>query len=165
MTSHARPVVAPISPLKSFVTSAGIAMLGATLAACGGATYDPSAAPTPSNAEATTQVTRLFEGVMNKDQADLEKFLAPNFVLQRTTGAGLDRNAYIAGIPDLDSYKLDPITGSQYGDTLTATYSARTDLIVDGKKFPSAPSPYLSTFVRIDGEWHLVSHGNFAVPR
>jgi len=143
-----------------------IVLLGAVVTGCSKpATYDQSAPAVPSNAEATTQVTRLFEGVLKKDQADLKKFLAPNFVLQRTIGGGVDRDTFIAALPDLDGYKLEPITGWRFGDTLTATYNASTDLHVEGQKFPATPSPFLSTFVRVDGEWHLVSHGNFAVPK
>jgi len=141
-------------------------MFGAVVVGCSKpATYDQSAPAIPNNAEATTQVTRLFEGVLKKDQADLKKFLAPNFVLQRTNGGGVDRDTFIAALPDLDGYKLEPITGWQFGDTLTATYSASTDLHVNGQKFPATPNPFLSTFVRVDGQWHLVSHGNFAVPK
>jgi hypothetical protein len=145
---------------------AAVVMFGAVVVGCSkSATYDQTASAVPSNAEATTQVTRLFEGVLKKDQADLKKFLTPNFVLQRTNGTGISRDNFIATLPDLDGYKLEPITGWRFGDTLTATYSASTDLHVEGQKFPATPSPFLSTFVRVDGEWHLVSHGNFAVPK
>jgi hypothetical protein len=152
-------------PRTFALACAAVVMLGAVVVGCSTPTsYDQSAPAIPSNAEATTQVTRLFEGVLKKDGADLTKFLAPNFVLQRANGDGISRDAFIAELPDLSSYKLGAITGSAYGDTLTATYSASTELIVDGRKFPSTPNPFLSTFVRADGEWHLVSHGNFAGP-
>ena len=157
----------PSLPLPRTVapTFAAAVMLAAVVVGCSTPTsYDQSAPAIPSNAEATTQVTRLFEGVLKKDGADLTKFLAPNFVLQRANGNGISRDAFIAELPDLSSYKLGAITGSAYGDTLTATYSASTELIVDGRKFPSTPNPFLSTFVRADGEWRLVSHGNFAGP-
>jgi hypothetical protein len=136
-----------LPPSRTFAPAfAAVVMLGAAAVGCSkSSTYDQSAPPVPSNVEATTQVNRLFEGVLKKDQADLKKFLTPNFVLQR--------------------YKLEPITGWQFGDILTATYNASTQLRVDGQKFPATPSPFLSTFVRVDGEWHLVSHGNFAVPK
>ena len=151
-------------PRTSAPAFAAAVMLAAVIVGCSKpATYDQSAPGVGSNAEATTQVTRLFEGVLKKDEADLKKFLAPNFVLQRSDGDGISRDTFIAGLPDLSSYKLGAITGSEYGNTLTATYSASTELIVDGRKFPSTPNPFLSTFVRADGEWHLVSHGNFAV--
>ena len=153
-------------PSRAFAPAFGaVVMLGAVVVGCSkSATYDASAPAISSDAEATTQVTRLFEGVLKKDGADLTKFLAPNFVLQRANGNGISRDAFIAELPDLSSYTLGAITGSAYGDTLTATYSASTELIVDGRKFPSTPNPFLSTFVRADGEWHLVSHGNFAGP-
>ena len=154
-------------PSRAFAPAFGaVVMLGAVVVGCSkSATYDASAPAISSDAEATTQVTRLFEGVLKKDGADLTKFLAPNFVLQRTIGGGVDRDAFIAALPDLDSYKLEPITGWRFGETLTATYNASTELRVEGQKFPATPSPFLSTFIRVDGEWHLVSHGNFAVPK
>jgi hypothetical protein len=163
-TRSARP---SLPPSRTFAPAfAAVVMLGAAAVGCSkSSTYDQSAPPVPSNVEATTQVTRLFEGVLKKDQADLKKFLTPNFVLQRTNGNGIPRDTFIAELPDLDGYKLEPITGWQFGDTLTATYNASTQLRVDGQKFPATPSPFLSTFVRVDGEWHLVSHGNFAVPK
>jgi len=152
-------------PRTFALACAAVVMLGAVVVGCSTpATDDLSAPAIPSDAEATTQVTRLFEGVLKKDGADLTKFLAPNFVLQRTIGGGVDRDTFIAALPDLDGYKLEPITGWRFGDTLTATYNASTALRVEGQKFPATPSPFLSTFVRVDDEWHLVSHGNFAVP-
>ena len=152
-------------PRTFALACAAVVMLGAVVVGCSTpATDDLSAPAIPSDAEATTQVTRLFEGVLKKDGADLTKFLAPNFVLQRTIGGGVDRDTFIAALPDLDGYKLEPITGWRFGDTLTATYNASTALRVEGQKFPATPSPFLSTFVRVDGDWHLVSHGNFAVP-
>jgi hypothetical protein len=152
-------------PRTFALACAAVVMLGAVVVGCSTpATDDLSAPAIPSDAEATTQVTRLFEGVLKKDGADLTKFLAPNFVLQRTIGGGVDRDTFIAALPDLDGYKLEPITGWRFGDTLTATYNASTALRVEGQKFPATPSPFLSTFVRVDSEWHLVSHGNFAVP-
>jgi len=153
-------------------TVSGAVLLAAVMTACSTTSttgappiFDPAAAPTHSNDEATTQVIRLFEGVKKKDRADLAKFLAPNFELQRTSGEAVDRAAYLATLPNLNSYQLSAVTGSQYSDTLTATYSASTELIVDGRMFPSTPNPFLSTFVRTNGEWHLVSHGNFAMPK
>jgi len=149
--------------IKSVSALIGAIVLATVLSGCGGTSYDASAKPTINDEEATTQVTRLFEGVLKKNQADLQKFLAPNFVQQRTTGVGINKEDYINGLPDLYSYKLLPVTGLQYGDTLTATYQASTNLIVDGKKYPKAPVPFLTTFVRTNGEWHLVSNGNFGI--
>jgi hypothetical protein len=151
--------------IKSVSALIGALVLAAVLSACGGTNYDASAKPTINDQEALTQVTRLFEDVLEKNKADLEKFLAPNFVQQRTTGVGITKDDYINGLPDLYSYKLVDVTGLQYGDTLTATYQASTNLIVDGKKYPKAPVPFLTTFVRTNGEWYLVANGNFGITK
>ena len=149
--------------MKSVSALAGAIVLATVLSACGGSNYDTSAKPTADNAEALTQVTRFFDDVVNKDQTDLQRFLAPNFVQQRTTGVGINKEDYIKGLPDLYSYKLVDVAGSRYGDSLTATYQASTNLIIDGKKYPKAPVPFLSTFVRVNGEWYMVSTGNFGI--
>jgi len=149
--------------IKSISALIGAIVLTALLSGCGGTSYDASAKPTINDEEATTQVTRFFDDVVKKDQTDLQRFLAPNFVQQRTTGIGINKEDYIKGLPDLYSYKLVDVAGSLYGDSLTATYQASTNLIVDGKKYPKAPVPFLSTFVRVNGEWYMVSNGNFGI--
>ena len=152
-----------VRAMKSVSALAGAIVLATLLSGCGGTSYDTSAKPTADNAEALTQVTRFFDDVVKKDQTDLQRFLAPNFVQQRTTGIGIDKDTYIKGLPDLYSYKLVDVEGSLYGDSLTATYQASTNLIVDGKKYPKAPVPFLSTFVRVNGEWYMASNGNFGI--
>ena len=87
--------------MKSVSALIGAIVLTAVLAACGGTNYDASAKPTINDQEALTQVTRVFEDVLEKNKADLEKFLAPNFVQQRTTGVGITKDDYINGLPDL----------------------------------------------------------------
>jgi len=149
--------------IKSISALIGAIVLTAVLSACGGSSYDTSANPTINDEEATTQVTRFFDDVVKKDQTDLQRFLAPNFVQQRTTGIGINKEDYIKGLPDLYSYKLVDVAGSRYGDSLTATYQASTNLIVDGKKYPKAPVPFLSTFVRVNGAWYMISNGNFGI--
>lgn len=153
----------PVRVMKPVSALAGAMVLAAFLSGCGGSSYDTSAKPTADNAEALTQVTRFFDDVVKKDQTDLQRFLAPNFVQQRTTGIGINKVDYIKGLPDLYSYKLVDVEGSLYGDSLTATYQASTNLIVDGKKYPKAPVPFLSTFVRVNGEWYMASNGNFGI--
>ena len=154
-----------VRAMKSVSALAGAIVLAAVLSACGGSSYDTSAKPTADNAEALTQVTRFFDDVVKKDQTDLQRFLAPNFVQQRTTGVGITKDDYINGLPDLYSYTLVDVEGSRYGDSLTATYQASTNVIVDGKKYPTAPVPFLTTFVRTNGEWYLVANGNFGITK
>ena len=139
-------------------------LLLVALTGCGKTTYQATSRPTRDDAEATKQVTRFFEDVKTKDKLDLQEFLAPNFVQQRTTGDGIAKEQYIQTLPDLYSYSFTPITGLRYNDTLTATYQAKMTLLVNGKKYPKAPVPFLTTFVRIDGVWHELSNGNFGVP-
>lgn len=146
------------------VTALALSILLA-VAGCGKTTSQATARPTRNDAEATKLVTRWLEDVRQKDKVDLQEFLAPNFVQQRTTGTGITKENYIGNLPDFSSYTFTPVTGLQYGDTLTTSYQVRQNLIIDGKKYPKSPTPYLSTFVRIDGVWYLLSNGNFGVPK
>jgi hypothetical protein len=137
-----------------------LALCTALLVAACSTGYDPSVGPERDNALAKEQVTRLFQGVKDKDTAALGELLAPTFQLQRTDGDAVTRAEYLAALPDLDSYTVLPVTGLRSDDLLTATYKAKIDFTVNGKKFPGTPVPFLSTFVFIDGSWRLVSHAN-----
>jgi len=151
--------------LRKAAAIAGAIACAAAIASCGSSGYDSAASPTDAGSEATTQVTRLFEAVKSKDKSSLEKLLAPNWYLQRGSGGPLSKSEFINGLPDLTSYELGAVNGSQYQDTLVATYTATTDLVVDGVRFEGTPAPYLSSFIEVDGEWFMLAHGNFNKPK
>ena len=140
-------------------------LIAASIAGCGSSSYDSSASATESNSEGTELVTRLLEDVKTKNKADLEKFLTPNWQLQRATGAPLTKSEFIDGLPELSSYKIEQVKARQYDDSMSVAFVATTDLVVDGTRFPGTPAPYLSSFIEVDDEWYLLSHANLNKPR
>ena len=140
-------------------------LIAASIAGCGSSSYDSSASATESNSEGTELVTRLLEDVKTKNKADLEKFLTPNWQLQRATGAPLTKSEFIDGLPELSRYKIEQVKAREYDDSMSVAFVATTDLVVDGTKFPGTPAPYLSSFIEVDDEWYLLSHANLNKPK
>jgi len=150
---------------KLGITAVAALAIGAS--GCGDGNWDDNAQPTRNDALAQQLATDLLNNVSAKNTAQLTQILAPNWQLQRGSGAGIDRSQFLGKLPDLRSFKiLPPVVGLEYGNTLTATYRGETNLVVDGKPYKTAPNPYISVFVKSDnGQWHLVGHGNFNKPK
>ena len=139
--------------------------VAAALAGCGSSSSASSGTATESNSEGTKLVTRLLEDVKTKNTDDLEKFLTPNWLLQRATGGPLTKSEYINGLPELSAYKIENVKALEYDDTMTVAFVATTDLVVDGTKFPGTPAPYLSSFIQVDDQWYLMAHANLNKPK
>jgi hypothetical protein len=135
------------------------------LGACGGGESASSATPADTDRQATQLVTRLFQDVKEKDTADLEAFLDPSWQLRRADGDRLTKSEYIAGLPDLRGYSISGVRGTANGPALVASYTATTDLVVDGQTYKGTPAPYLASFVKVDGRWRMISQANFNVPQ
>jgi hypothetical protein len=150
--------------MKKLLAVLAASTAAVALAACG-SSWDDNATPTQADSLAKTQVERLFNDVLKRDTADLQEFLAPNFQLMRSNGSGGDKKQYIGNLPTLKSFSLGPVHGLEYNGTLSATYTANTDLTVAGKAFTQGPNPVLSVFVKHGGQWRLVGHGYFTAPK
>lgn len=149
--------------MKRIVPLAAVACAAAT-ASCGG-DWDQKSQPVRSDGQARKLVQRTFTDVQDRNLDDLELLLAPDFTLQRTTGPAIDRATYLAHLPDLRGYRLGPVHGTAYGSTMTASFTASTRLVADGRWFSKAPSAYLASFSRDGkGKWHIVSIANFTKP-
>lgn len=153
--------------MKTGLTAVAATALTLAFTGCGGSDWSSTATPSANDALATKLSTRIFQDVQNTNRADLEQFFSPSFQLQRTTGGAVSKASFIANLPNLRSYKfIGPILGVEYNGTLTATYTAQTDLMVDGKQYQSAPNAFLSVFAKgADGQWHVIGHGNFNQPK
>lgn len=152
--------------MKNRVAStAAILIAAASIAGCGSSTYDVNGSATNANSEGTKLVTRLLEDVKTKNKTDLENFLTPNWLLQRGTGVPLTKSEFINGLPDLGSYSISNVKAVQYEDSISVSFVATTDLVVDGKQFPGTPAPYLSSFIKVGDSWYILSHANFNKPK
>lgn len=147
------------------VSIAAVLIAAAAIAGCGSSSYAADGSASETNAEGTKLVTRLFEDVKTKNTGDLEKFLTPNWLLQRGSGEPLTKSQFIGGLPDLSAYEISNVKALAYEDSMTVSFTATTDLVVDGTRFPGTPAPYLSSFIKVGGEWYLLSHANFNKPK
>lgn len=126
----------------------------------------PAAGSAPAlgnpSAVATTLATKYFDLLVAKDANGLETFLSPAFRLMRADGSTTDKTAYLAGgLPTIDTYSLDGVTGAQSGSVLVVTYTAAVTGTANGKPYAPGPAPRISTFAWEGGDWHLVAHANF----
>lgn len=144
---------------------ATILIASAAIASCGSSSYSVNGSASSANAEGTKLVTRLFEDVKTKNKTDLGNFLTPDWQLQRASGAALTKSEFIGGLPDLNSYAISNVKALQYEDSMTVSFTATTDLVVDGKQYPGAPAPYLSSFIKVGDSWYLLSHANLNKPK
>ncbi len=142
-----------------------VLIAAAAIAGCGSSSFASDDSATEANAEGTKLVTRLFEDVKTRNADDLEKFLTPNWLLQRADGQTLTKGEFIEGLPDLMSYEIENVKALQYEDSMAVSFVATTDLVVDGTKYPGTPANYLSSFVKVGDEWYILSHANFNKPK
>jgi len=125
----------------------------------------------PASASASTRtlgsalVHRFLALVKDHDAARLGTFLSPAFQIQRADGSRADRNAYLAALPTVKSYRVRGLRATRNGDIVVATYEVASNQIVNGKPFKAGFAPRISTFQRAAGGWQIVSHANFNTPQ
>ena len=149
--------------MKKSLVAIAVVLITASLSACGDS-WDTGATPTQNNSLARTQVERFLKDVQTKNTADLGGFLAPNFQNLRTDGTKANKQTYIPNLPTLRSYRLGTVNGLEYSDTLTVTWMAALDFTVDGKRYVGTANPFVSVFIKRDGEWRMLVNGNFTHP-
>ena len=96
-----------------------------------------------------------------KDIRGLQEFLSSAFQLQRANGTGADKSEYLADLPTISDFVVSDVVTTRVGDTLVIRFLATVAGSVDGSGFTPGPAPRISTYVRDDGRWQLVSHANF----
>lgn len=134
------------------------------VAAC---SSDSSNAPTLDDPAVTGRelAVDFLDMLQRSDMAALEDFLAPGFQLQRADGSGYDRAEYLADPAVVTSFEVsDEVVASQQGDVLVVRWGAQVNEVAEGTELSDVYAPRLSTFVWIDGAWHLVAHANFNMP-
>ena len=134
------------------------------LGSCGSDENASSATPADINATATKLVTRFLQDVKAKDTADLQQFLDDSWQIRRGDGDSRTKNEYVKDLPDLRSYTVTDVQGTQSEDALVASYTGTLDLVVDGQQYKDAPAPFLASFVKVDGEWRMTTQANFNQP-
>lgn len=119
----------------------------------------PPVGRNPTYTRLASQFLLILE---NKDQAGLEAFLSPAFLLQRPDGTWLTKAQYLKAPSVVAGFRVTNVHGTTTGDVKVIRYTAITDQTIDGKQITNAPVPRLSTYVRVGDTWQIVSHANFS---
>lgn len=108
------------------------------------------------------RLSEKFLGLLKAgDTAGLEKFLSPAFQLQRATGTGATKTDYLRDLPTIGEFVVSDVVATRSGDILVVRYLATVEGLADGRMYTPGPAPRISTFVRSNGRWQIVSHANF----
>lgn len=115
----------------------------------------------PSNKRLASEFLLMLEA---EDMVGLKAFLAPQFLLQRGDGNYLNKQQYLADPSEVDSFKIRGVVGTRAGDFRVIRFEANTKQRIEGKEVAGGWIPRLSTFVKNEGVWTLISHANFLLP-
>src|SRR3954470_20244672 len=109
-----------------------------------------SASPAPhlanQNATGKALATKFFSLLQHKDVAGLQRFLAPNFQVQRADGSADGKVSYMAKLPKIFSFRLSRVIASYSNGALVVRYLARATGLIDGKRYTPGWAPRLSVF-------------------
>lgn len=115
-----------------------------------------------SEEEALKALDPWADALFSGDPAKIEKVLAPEYQILRSDGTGHDKASYLTSLPKQKvRSKFSDIVARGAGDVLVLRYRIETDQIIEGKTV-EANSPRLSVFRRVDGQWLISAHANFA---
>ena len=115
----------------------------------------------PSNKVLASEFLLLLKA---ENKTGLKNFLDKAFLLQRGDGSYLNKKQYLADPSIVDSYKIRNIVATRKGNVRVMRYEANTVQIVNGQDVPGGWIPRLSTYVKTNGKWTLISHANFLLP-
>ena len=115
----------------------------------------------PSNKVLASEFLLLLKA---ENKPGLRNFLDKAFLLQRGDGTYLNKKEYIADPSLVDDYKVRNIVGTRDGNVRVICFEANNIQIINGQDAPGGWVPRLSTFVKKDGRWTLISHANFLAP-
>ena len=126
--------------------------------------------PPPSgSADERTDTARALlvaftDGVIAGPDA-VAPLLAPEYQIMRSNGVGYDRDGYInrgAGTVNArPNYSHDDLVVTSGDNVLVVRYMLQIDETIDGRAI-SRRAPRLTVFRKIDGDWKVTAHANFA---
>ena len=125
------------------------------------------AAPSSAQDAGVVAVNNWVDAVLSGDQDRLADILAPEFQIVRGTGDVFDREAYLKdGVATVSRGNAPEISTTQTtddGDVMVVSYFLVLDQIENGQVL-ARRAPRLTVFRKIDGDWKVSAHANFAVP-
>ncbi len=118
-------------------------------------------APDPDlDPEAVETATPFFQLLVEGDRDGLAEFLSDAWMIQRTDGNYLDKAGYLADLPTVEGYEFYDLSMTEVDDVRVIHIFVAVDAAIDGEPLTTAPSPYLSAFVRDGDSWRMISHAN-----
>lgn len=121
------------------------------------------AAPRLADPSATgARLAERYLGLLkSKDAVGLDRFLAPEFQVQRADGSGASKAEYLRSLPTITDFVVTDAVGTQKKGTLVVRYLANVAGVTNGKAYSAGAAPRLSTFTWDGRRWQLSSHANF----
>lgn len=114
--------------------------------------------------EARAAVTAFIKAVADGPAA-VTTVLAPEFQILRSNGVAYDREGYInrgAGtVHAAPDFAVEDMVATAAGDVMVARYQLVIDETIEGKRVTKR-APRLTVFRKIEGQWMVTSHANFA---
>lgn len=104
--------------------------------------------------------------VVSGNTEAVKDILAPEFQLVRGSGKAYNALEYVAsGLPKIAKLiSVSDVTSTQGGDIMVVRYWLVIDETVDGQALQKR-APRLTVFRKIDGQWFVSAHANFAIPK
>lgn len=155
--AHAR--VVPSLPRLAVFREAGGAWRLVAFAALGTGTNDVAA-------EGGKALARFFEAIASGDPDRIRAVVSPDFQIQRSNGAGFILKDYLSeNLPVLRKVPIvRDLVATSFSSTMVTRYMLKVDETIGGKTV-EAFAPRMTVFQRINGEWRVAAHANFATIR
>jgi hypothetical protein len=102
----------------------------------------------------------MWQDVKNKDWADFERHLAPNFLSVDATGTR-DRRTMMESVKAivLTDYSLGDFKVETNGADFVVTYTVRLSGTWNGQPLPSAPLTMMTVWQQVTKGWMAIAHG------
>ena len=114
-------------------------------------------------AEGGKALARFFEAVASGEPDRIRAVVSPDYQIQRSNGKGFTLKEYLSG--NLPVVRRVPIVrdlvATSFSNTMVTRYMLKVDEIIEGKTV-EALAPRMTIFQRINGEWRVAAHANFA---
>lgn len=117
-------------------------------------------------AEAGKALARFFEAIASGDRERIRAVVSPDYQIQRSNGEGFILKDYLSGnLPILREVPVvRDLVATSFSNTMVTRYVLKVDQTILGKTV-EALAPRMTVFQRINGEWRVAAHANFATTK
>lgn len=114
-------------------------------------------------AESGKALARFLEAIASGDADRIRAVVSPDYQIQRSNGKGFTLKDYLsANLPVVRTVPIvRDLVATSFSNTMVTRYMLKVDETIDGKRV-EALAPRMTVFQRINGEWRVAAHANFA---